>query len=390
MSGRGTDGGASTTAQVGWTTAKYGARAIVALAASRHCRSMKTTRIFSVLAVGLSLAAVSSIFTAASAAEPVRTAFAYDGNPAAPIYTPSQSQMYNSAGKSIDILRNSTGQYHVMIRGLAADGGSARVDAVDGFGNTCAISGFGAVGVDEYVDVSCFAPGGAPADTQFNLSYTGNPFPGSGAYAHVWSAAPAAGSPWSYDSKGGSPKVVKTGTGAYVVTLPHLGSKQGIVNVTSRSASRVICKPTAPWSPVNGNLRVTVGCFDAAGHRTNAAFYLTYAKGVNLLGEAGAAYSSVLADQPTASTYQPAVSDNSTGKKNTVTRVAKGQYLVLNAGFSYTSNIGNDQVVAVGSNAIHCNSVASTLSADGLQTEVVCTDKSGKPADSSFAYSYSL
>jgi hypothetical protein len=90
--------------------------------------------------------------------------------PATGSYVPDADLRYSSANKLPHVNRSSKGVYVGTLRGMPAGGAAL----ASGFGPTaarCQISSIRTSGTPQKVGVRCFRPSGAPADTQFELSY---------------------------------------------------------------------------------------------------------------------------------------------------------------------------------------------------------------------------
>ncbi|WP_117215817.1 hypothetical protein [Allorhizocola rhizosphaerae] len=81
------------------------------------------------------------------------------------------SEQYNSTGGRNTTTRLAVGSYLVRMAGLGGPGGHAQVTAIGTSSDWCKVSRWYPNGADEMVAVKCFAPGGAPADSTFNLSF---------------------------------------------------------------------------------------------------------------------------------------------------------------------------------------------------------------------------
>lgn len=120
---------------------------------------------------------------------------------------------YRSSGTgSIIVYRQNPGIYQARIPGgaLTAPQGVAFTSAVGGTARWCNPQAWYPVGADMYVDVRCFAPGGALADSRFSLTLTrtnvfGNPgMPGGSQYA-PWTSTSSTTTGWyGWNSTGGS------------------------------------------------------------------------------------------------------------------------------------------------------------------------------------------
>jgi hypothetical protein len=93
-------------------------------------------------------------------------AYAWANQPTSPSYTPSGFYSWNPSGGSITITRSGTGQYNVSWSGLSLlDGGNVQVTAYGASNAQCKVVDWGS----SDVNVSCFTPGGSPADTYYTV-----------------------------------------------------------------------------------------------------------------------------------------------------------------------------------------------------------------------------
>ncbi|MFN8619563.1 MAG: hypothetical protein U0869_02295 [Chloroflexota bacterium] len=100
----------------------------------------------------------------------VPAAFLLANKPKAASYQPAAAYRYNSAGKSITVMRGSLGNYTVVLTGMPA--GGAAIVTPTGTGKAhCQLSSLGTV-VPMKAIVRCFTPAGAAVDSPFSLSYT--------------------------------------------------------------------------------------------------------------------------------------------------------------------------------------------------------------------------
>jgi hypothetical protein len=97
-----------------------------------------------------------------------QVAYVWADQPTTTSYTPSPYYSANPGGGTVTITRSSPGQYQVHFSGLSLpDGGDVQVSAYGGTTTQCKEQGWGS----QDVYVHCFAPGGAPIDSYFDLLF---------------------------------------------------------------------------------------------------------------------------------------------------------------------------------------------------------------------------
>ncbi|HZI16445.1 MAG TPA: trypsin-like serine protease [Myxococcus sp.] len=306
---------------------------------------------------------------------------------AAATYTPSLSYSHNSTGGTNTITRLAVGSYRVELPGLGQSNGNVQVTAYAS-ANRCKVASWGPSGTTQNVYVRCFTPAGAAVDSYFIAQYyragAGNPEQG----AYLWADQPTAPSYapyryYSYNSKGGTNTVTRSGTGIYQASLPGFGTIGGNVQVTAYGSTTHHCK-VAGW----GYNSVSVRCFDAAGSLADSYWTLRYTdKHVANSGQLGAY--AWLSDSFAAShTPSPTYQWHSLGSTLTATRSGLGTYAIEIPGIA-SYNRTSAMVTAYGSTSASCNvSGWFTGSSGGTQVNVQCRDAAGALADSLFTMSY--
>jgi hypothetical protein len=255
---------------------------------------MRGLRLMVAVAVAALLSATLPV-AAASAGPPPITGYVWGYQPANPSYMAASGYEYNSAGGPIQILRPATGVYKIKFIGLAGVGGVAHASA---YGSTaiCVVSSYGPSGADEWVVVRCFTNTGAPVDTRFVANVT-NRRPAGNHFGYLLSddpTPPAIGytppAATSYDSGGKPIHVVRTAAGHYEVTLSAFAADSaalwvnGFIAITAYGTAAIKCQMFDP--AVVATDRIVVACYDDTGFAADAAFTLTYARGVSPLGGA--------------------------------------------------------------------------------------------------------
>ncbi|MGE5831095.1 MAG: hypothetical protein ACM30G_22425 [Micromonosporaceae bacterium] len=248
------------------------------------------------VAAGLSVAVASLVITAPARADlpiappafPVE-GYAWGWQPNNPGYVANSGYEYNSAGGAVTITRPGTGVYQVRFAGMAAAGGVAHVSAY-GSNSICVVSSWIQSGGDELVNVRCFSPAGAAADSRF-IAHVTNRTDGI-ARGFAWSSDPTPplggyvpSAQYSFDSTGQQIMVFPEGVGAYAVELNAFGQDigglwtTGVLRVTAYGAAAVTCQALDPALFTDPAV-LRVRCFDTTGHSVNSRFALSYTRGV--------------------------------------------------------------------------------------------------------------
>ena len=216
----------------------------------------------------------------AQAAPPDQYGFAYSqlASPGG-TYAPDPSRQWVSSGGVATVTPTGVGAYSVIFPGIGVPDGIAHVTAVNRTGEWCQVRAYGPSGTSERVDLRCFRPGGAPADTRFSVVFSSGPgLAASGGYAHL--RATAAGTiATSLNTTGAANTVSPAGVGFYSVTLPGVGvgggSPSGGLQVTANGGVPARCK-VATWSTTAAGQQAIVGCVDPAGAPADTPWTLSY------------------------------------------------------------------------------------------------------------------
>lgn len=326
----------------------------------------KVWRIFVVavtVAAGLAMPAVSAH------AAVLGSAYVWADQPTASSYTPNLHYQWNSTGAANTISRVSTGRYTVYLPNLGGLNGTVLVSAYGGTSNYCKVAGWGppimGVATTQAVDVRCFTFSGAPADTQYTMSFTSKL---GSHHAWVWADQPSRTDEytpdfrWQANSTGLPIRVSRFQTGAYTVTIPVDAYGVGHAQVTTYGAGPGICWNTGVGTPAQNTVTVSVWCVSAALQYYDSAFTVTWVREGNLIG------------QPTlASMYTAEYSGTAThshmsgdfyhayyvdgGGTITVTRLGTGQYAVHSTIDAYLTK-GNVVITHTADGPRYCSIVA--------------------------------
>ena len=255
-----------------------------------------------------------------------------------------------------------------------------------------------------------------PYDVDSVMSYCGQPFadpttwketlsPGDvGAVQRAYGAARSAGFGWAYlwgDVGTGTPNatfqfnsaspvvknsVVRTGVGAYTVTLPNLDAPAGTVHVTAYGSGPATCKVASFYPAVSG-MQVNVRCFGSGGVAADSQYTLTFTR--PFIATKPMAY--VWQDRPSAPLGTPFIprgsySFNSTDGTNTITHTGLGTYAVRLPNIGGSG--GHVQVTAYGFGSERCKVVGWSPSGVDELVNVACFTSAGSPTDTFFTMTY--
>lgn len=230
----------------------------------------------------LLVAPLATTATPAAAATPDRYGFAYLDTPTPPgAYVPDLSRQW-SGGPPVTVSPTGpVGMYQVRFPGQAAPAGVAHVTAVNRTGEWCMVENYGPSGADEIVNVRCYRPGGALANSRFAVlfSFSSGMVPAaSGAYASLRST-PAGGVMATYNSLGPPNSIAWLSAGTYRATLPGVGAGAaltGSVQVTAANGAVPARCKVINWTTTGAGQDVIVRCVNPAGVPTNTGWTLSY------------------------------------------------------------------------------------------------------------------
>jgi len=251
---------------------------------------------------------------------------------------------------------------------------------------------WGPSGTTQNVNVRCFTPAGALADSTFTASFL-RAVANLGPIGYVWAdqisaASYSPSSTYSFNSAGGANTITRSAVGAYQVHLPGLGQSNGNVKVTAYGSGSELCKVSS-WGPSGTTQLVNVRCFTTGGAPVDTRFTMTYARNSGVIGIPGTQTGYAWANSPTSASYTPsaAYSFNSSGGANTITRSSTGDYTVRMAGLASPVG-GNVQVSGYGANTTECKVGSWFSSGSDLLVSVRCFTTGGVPADAYYTVTY--
>lgn len=187
--------------------------------------------------------------------------------------------------------------------------------------------------------------------------------------------------------------VTRTGTGAYRVRLPGVGSAAGIAHVTAyRTAYRGRTCAVAGQEPDGADELVSVRCFDHTGRPVDWWFtiFTTTPTG------GGSPYATIDYDAPGGGTSQNPVLNprtfNSAGGVARVVRSSPGLYQVAITGRPFAADTGHVQLTTSGSAPVRCAHTNTEAGSDALELTIAChsigTSTPPQPADAPWRLSY--
>lgn len=346
-----------------------------------------------VLAAGGTVAVAPS---AAQAAGPYGGAFVWLDTPDASMCVVPAEHQWNSHSPWTpvnEVCQDDTGQYTVLLPGLAASAGTVQVTAYGTDAAHCKVASWAPAGANQRIRVRCFSAAGAPVDSQFTLSYAN--LTGTGGYplAYVFNSQPTSASytpplNYQFNSTGVNNTITKlSGAGRYTVTLPGLAAASaGNVQVTAYGPGSEWCT-VWNWGPNGTAQHVQVHCFNAAGALVDSKFTVSYVRNGNILGRGnccgpdGHPSAHALANNPTAASYVPAPSFkygfHATGL---IKRLSTGRYEV---DYDWSSDQGAVHVTATGGGTARCK-IESWAPND--RALVRCTTPAGQPTDAIYTF----
>jgi hypothetical protein len=319
---------------------------------------------------------------------PAAFGFVWADQSTAASYTPNTYYSFNSSGGVNTIDRLGAGYYRVAMPGLGQPNGNVQVTSYGPTSNHCKVSSWSPSGTTLFVYVRCFSEAGTAADTRFVAQYyragAGNPSQG----AYLWASQPSSASYaasrfYSYNSRGGTNTVSRSGVGVYQAQIPGFTDIGGNVQVTAYGATSHHCKVSS-W----GISTVNVRCFDMAGNPVDTYWTLRYTD--DHVANAGQRGAYAWASSATSPSYTPSLTYqwHSLGSTLTATRSGTGQYSINIPGIAAYDRT-SVMVTAYGVANSLCN-VQNWYSngAGGTTVNVHCRNAAGGLADSLFTMSY--
>jgi hypothetical protein len=284
-------------------------------------------------------------------------------------FTGSTAYQFNSAGGAISVAYQGGGRYRVTFAGLGDNGGAAHAQAYGPSGNYCTVESSVAAGPDQLVDVSCFDPSGAPADSMFVTNFAAGS-QDAVRFSYLRADQPSSteayrpAAPHSYDSIApGELTVRRTDLGRYEAHLPAGGVAPADPHTFQITAygSAGLCK-LAGFDPATRKAQVT--CRTAGGAHVDTRFTLSFSAAGSYLGRSDRQHAEFTADSQGVSS--PSV----------------GVYVVRATGLGQAK--GQVVALATGANSTYCHVAGWTVVGADLDARVACFDPGGIPASAAF------
>jgi hypothetical protein len=204
-------------------------------------------------------------------------------------YTATGGYWFNSTGGGISIAHTGTGRYSITYAGLGTPGGVAHVQAYGSTPNWCNVVGWNPSGANEVVDIACYTPGTAPADTSFVANFAVG-HQTTARFSYLWSDQPSASGKHSpnatyrYDSTGHEPWIERISAGKYRVFLPASYDEQNepnTIQVTAYGVQTFRCKVSKPYAAAGVH---EILCTDAPGTPYDARFVVSFSAEGSIIG----------------------------------------------------------------------------------------------------------
>lgn len=349
------------------------------------------SRLIGAAAVAAVAGATALLPTAAHAAGPYGAAYVWLDTPDAAMCIVPGDRQWNSSDSwhaVNEVCAEDVGLYAVYLPGQAARAGTVQVTAYGSDAAYCKVQSWAPSGTSQRILVKCLDSAGAPADSQFTLSYANLTGTGGAPLVYVFGNQPATAAytppaNYQFNSTGASNTIARSGTGVYTVNAPGLAGTGGHVQVTAYGTGAEWCTAWN-WGPSGTSLHIQVRCFGPTGAPADSRFTMSYARGGNLFGRSvccnsdGHPTSYLYAHSATAASYEPAAAYRFLSGTSNVTRLGTGRYRV---NYGWAAAAGAVHVTAVGGGTARCKveSFATTESA-----VVACTTPSGAPVDATY------
>ena len=303
---------------------------------------------------------------------------------------------YSSNGQPVSIVQDNPGVEIVNFPGLLKVRNAHVSLSGKGTDNraSCSVESLTAIPIMNpttmSVEVDCFDGGGRLAVEPFDLLVTGPVSKPAGALAFGIVTVPNAAIVAQYNSAGKHNSVTHPATGVYNVTMSGPGSAgndKGTVKVSLASDQPGMCQ-IGSWTATKTAQKINVRCFDPAGTPTDQEFFVTYARGNNLMGQNGLTSANAKVQAVgRAPVYQPATQfDSKRGARVTVAHLGLGSYKVSFAGSAPTGKPnggdGNIQITPIGTSYRRC--IYNLQRTHVPQLQVACADASGTPRNTAF------
>lgn len=319
---------------------------------------------------------------------PAAYGFVWAHSPSAASYTPTASYSHNSTGGVNTITRSGVGSYTVFMPGLGQPNGNVQVTAYGDTANRCKVTSWVPLFATQRIYIQCLTPGGALADSMFVAQYFRTGAGATQQQAYLWADSPFAASYtpsrfYSWNSRGGTNTVTRTGVGSYTANLPGFTLVGGNVAVTAYGNTSNSCK-VLNW----GVSTVNVRCFTTGGAPVDTMWTLRYTDRSVANNNQRGAY--MWANDSLSASYTPSATYRFHSQGNTITagRLGTGSYRVTLPNMA-ALNRTSAMVTAYGSGATSCG-VNSWVGngVGGTDVHVTCRTPAGALTNSQFTLSY--
>lgn len=315
----------------------------------------------------------------AAAAVPAGYAFVFADQPTNQLpYAPNARASASSSGGVNVITRAGTGRYTVRLGGLGgATDGNVQVSAYGEDAARCKSDGWSVSGSDVAVGVRCHTVGGTATDAKFSLQFTRGTNDTAKQSAYLLGGGSTVED--SFNSRGGTNTVTRTGVGTWTVGFgtgfTRLG---GIVHVTAVGTGGEHCKVQG-WNTASAHVR----CFGATGSLVDTRWSLRYTdqhlpNGFADLG--GYVWSTATGAVDARHSFNMLLAENS------VLHEGVGRY---RARFERIPafDAGNPMATAHGTANVSCKVNEHFSSGSSSVVDVECRDAAGVLTDSAFTVS---
>ncbi|MBL8723570.1 MAG: hypothetical protein JNK49_05955 [Planctomycetes bacterium] len=273
-----------------------------------------------------------------------QVAFAWVENPSTTGPAPNVSYQHTPSGELIVTERLGVGYCRVLLPGNLRDGGNLQVSPAEfpGAGNFVAVvETFLSIPGKLLCEVKTFDAAGQPVDGDFNLVYRVGGRP-TDRTAYLWASDPTSASytpatNYAFNGNRGNATIVRTGLGAYTVTLPGLGTitTGGHVQVSPIATNLASRAQVEGWGASGADMRVFVRTFDGAGNAADRMFLLHYTEAAAVQAPNLGSGAHLWANNRTAASYVPSLFYQDSNGNNapvapiSITRAGVGTYDVM-------------------------------------------------------------
>jgi hypothetical protein len=331
-----------------------------------------------------------------------QVAFAWIENPSTTGPSPNTSYQHTPSGELIVTERLGVGYCRVLLPGHLGAGGTLQVTSAEfpGASNyVTVVENFLTFAGKLSCEVKTFDAAGQFVDGDFNLVYRVGGHP-TDRTAYLWANLPTAASytpatNYAFNGNRGNPTIVRTGVGAYQVTLPGLApfAAGGHVQVSPIAINIPSRAQVGGWGPVGSDMRIDVRTFDGAGVATDRMFLLSYTETAAAQAPYSGSGAHLWANNPTQSSYVPSsvyqASNGTTAPPApiTITRAGIGTYDVVLPTHQDVFGIPTVGIYGVTPGAARIRDWVSTP-AGGTSIRVECTSLNNQLSDRQFVLQF--